>query len=83
VGGPKMLYAGVDVSKDRVSAAVLTSGGTKLTSGDFDITTEGLRLLELTLKHLKDEISMFIEQTGTYSMPVILYLMERVEGLRI
>jgi transposase len=26
---------------------------------------------------------MAIEQTGTYSMPVILYLMERVEGLRI
>jgi len=78
-----MLYAGVDVSKDKVSVAVLTSGGTKLTSGDFDITTEGLRLLELTLKHLKDEISMAIEQTGTYSMPVILYLMERVEGLRI
>jgi predicted NBD/HSP70 family sugar kinase len=64
-----MLYAGVDVSKDKVSVAVLTSGGTKLTSGEFDITTEGLRLLELTLKHLKDEISMFIEQTGTYSMP--------------
>jgi transposase len=78
-----MLYAGVDVSKDKVSMAVLTSGGTKLTSGDFDITTEGLRLLELTLKHLKDEISMAIEQTGTYSMPVILHLMERVEGLRI
>jgi len=78
-----MLYAGVDVSKDRVSVAVLTSGGTKLTGGEFDITTEGLRLLELTLKHLKDEISMAIEQTGTYSMPVILYLMERVEGLRI
>jgi transposase len=78
-----MLYAGVDVSKDKVSVAVLTSGGTKLTGGDFDITTEGLRLLELTLKHLKDEISMAIEQTGTYSMPVILYLMERVEGLRI
>jgi hypothetical protein len=51
-----MLYAGVDVSKDKVSVAVLTSGGTKLTSGDFDITTEGLKLLELTLKHLKDEI---------------------------
>jgi hypothetical protein len=38
-----MLYAGVDVSKDKVSVAVLTSGGTKLTSGEFDITTEGLR----------------------------------------
>jgi transposase len=78
-----MLYAGVDVSKDKVSMAVLTSGGTKLTSGDFDITTEGLKLLELTLKHLKDEISMFIEQTGTYSIPVIFYLMKRVENLRI
>ena len=78
-----MLYTGVDVSKDKVSMAVLTSGGTKLTSGDFDITTEGLKLLELTLKNLKDEISMFIEQTGTYSIPVIFYLMKRVENLRI
>ncbi len=71
-----MLYADVNVSKDKVSVAVLTSGGTKLTSGDLDITMEGLRLLELTLKHLEDEISMVIEQTGTYSMPLIPYLME-------
>ncbi|MEM1673098.1 MAG: transposase [Archaeoglobaceae archaeon] len=79
-----MLYIGADISKDKVSVAFARKGQILL-SKEFAISTEDLNLIRLTIKQTGErKLTVFLEQTGIYSFPVIWFFWElRGEGYKV
>ena len=70
---------GIDVSKGKSTVVILTNDG-EIIEGAFEIKHdyEGLELLDKKIKSLpKDEVKIVLEETGTYHLPVLGYLMEK------
>ena len=70
---------GIDVSKGKSTIAILSTEG-EIIEEPFEIThdIEGLSLLEENLKRLpKEDLKIVMEETGTYHLPVLGYLLDK------
>ncbi len=78
--GEKMKYGvGIDVSKGKSTIAILSVEG-EIIEEPFEIThdIDGLTLLEEKLKKLpKENVKIVMEETGTYHLPILGYLLDR------
>ena len=70
---------GIDVSKGKSTVAILSTEG-EIIEEPFEIThdIEGLALLEEKVKKLpKEDLKIVMEETGTYHLPVLGYLLDK------
>lgn len=70
---------GIDVSKGKSTIAILSIEG-EIIEEPFEIThdIDGLEFLEDKLKKLpKDDLKIVMEETGTYHLPVLGYLLDK------
>lgn len=70
---------GIDVSKGKSTIAILSIEG-EIIEEPFEITHDinGLEFLEDKLKKLpKDDLKIVMEETGTYHLPVLGYLLDK------
>lgn len=70
---------GIDVSKGKSTVAILSAEG-EIIEEPFEIThdIEGLALLEEKIKKLpKEDLKIVMEETGTYHLPVLGYLLDK------
>ncbi len=70
---------GIDISKGKSTIAILSVEG-EIIEEPFEIThdIDGLEFLEDKLKKLpKDDLKIVMEETGTYHLPVLGYLLDR------
>ena len=70
---------GIDMSKGKSTIAILSVEG-EIIEEPFEIThdIDGLEFLEDKLKKLpKDDLKIVMEETGTYHLPVLGYLLDR------
>lgn len=70
---------GIDISKGKSTVAVISMEG-EIIETPFEIThnNEGLELLEKNIKNIKKEnLKIVMENTGTYHLPVLGYLLEK------
>ena len=70
---------GIDVSKGKSTVAILSVEG-KIIEEPFEIThdVDGLSLLEEKMKKLpKKDLKIVMEETGTYHLPVLGYLLDK------
>ena len=76
----KMKYGvGIDVSKGKSTVAILSTEG-EIIEEPFEIAhdIEGLALLEEKVKKLpKEDLKIVMEETGTYHLPVLGYLLDK------
>ena len=76
----KMKYGvGIDVSKGKSTVAILSTEG-EIIEEPFEIAhdIEGLTLLEEKVKKLpKEDLKIVMEETGTYHLPVLGYLLDK------
>ena len=71
---------GIDVSKGKSTVAILSIEG-KVIEEPFEINHDinGLNLLEEKLKDIsKEDLKIVMEETGTYHLPVLGYLLDKV-----
>ena len=71
---------GIDVSKGKSTVAILSIEG-KVSEEPFEINHDinGLNLLEEKLKDIsKEDLKIVMEETGTYHLPVLGYLLDKV-----
>ena len=69
---------GIDVSKGKSTIAILSSAG-EVIEKPFEINHDnnGLELLEKKLKDIpKEDLKIVMEETGTYHLPVLGYLVD-------
>lgn len=70
---------GIDVSKGKSTIAVLSVTGEPIVE-PFEINhnIEGLKLLEEKIKDIpKEDLKMVMEETGTYHLPILGYLLDK------
>ena len=70
---------GIDISKGKSTIAVMSVEG-EIIETPFEIkhNNEGLELLEQKIKNIKKEdLKIVMENTGTYHLPVLCYLLEK------
>lgn len=70
---------GIDVSKGKSTIAILSIEG-EIIEEPFEIThdIDGLEFLEDKLKRLpKDDLKIVMEETGTYHLPILGYLLDK------
>jgi len=70
---------GIDISKGKSTVAILSVEG-EIIEDPFEIihNYEGLQLLEKKLKKIpKEDLKIVMEETGTYHLPVLGYLMDK------
>ena len=70
---------GIDVSKGKSTIAILSIEG-EIIEDPFEIThdIDGLKFLEDKLKKLpKDDLKIVMEETGTYNLPILGYLLDK------
>ena len=70
---------GIDVSKGKSTIAILSIEG-EIIEEPFEIThdIDGLEFLEDKLKKLpKDDLKIVMEETGTYHLPILGYLLDK------
>ena len=70
---------GIDISKGKSTVAILSVEG-EIIEEPFEIihNYEGLQLLEEKLKKIpKEDLKIVMEETGTYHLPVLGYLMDK------
>lgn len=70
---------GIDVSKGKSTIAILSIEG-EIVEEPFEIThdIDGLEFLEDKLKKLpKDDLKIVMEETGTYHLPILGYLLDK------
>ena len=70
---------GIDVSKGKSTVAILSVEG-EIIEEPFEITHnfEGLRFLEEKIRTLpKEDLKIVMEETGTYHLPVLGYLLDK------
>ena len=70
---------GIDVSKGKSTIAILSIEG-EIIEEPFEIThdIDGLEFLEDKLKKLpKDDLKIVMEETGTYHLPILDYLLDK------
>lgn len=70
---------GIDVSKGKSTVAILSIEG-EVIEKSFEIkhTVDGLKYLEEKLKGIpKESIKMVMEETGTYHLPILGYLLDQ------
>ena len=70
---------GIDISKGKSTIAILSVEG-EIIEEPFEIThgIDGLEFLEYKLKKLpKDDLKIVMEETGTYHLPVLGYLLDK------
>ena len=70
---------GIDVSKGKSTISIMTSYG-EVIELPFEINhdIEGLKLLEEKVKKIpKEEIKFVLEETGTYHLPILSYLLDK------
>lgn len=70
---------GVDVSKGKSTIAIMSAEG-EIIEEPFEIShdIDGFELLENKLKKLpKEDLKIVLEQTGTYHLPVLGYLLDK------
>jgi len=70
---------GIDISKGKSTIAILSVEG-EIIEDSFEIyhDVEGLALLEQKLKKFpKEDLKIVMEQTGTYHLPVLGYLLDK------
>lgn len=70
---------GIDVSKGKSTIAVLSAAG-ELIVEPFEINhdIEGLKLLEEKIKDIsKEDLKIVMEETGTYHLPILGYLLDK------
>lgn len=70
---------GIDVSKGKSTVAVMSIEG-EIIEEPFEIThdVKGLNMLEDKLKKLpKEDLKIVMEETGTYHLPVLAYLLDK------
>ncbi len=70
---------GIDVSKGKSTVAILSCVG-EVIEEPFEIThdIDGLNLLEEKLKDIsKEDLKIVMEETGTYHLPVLSYLIDK------
>ena len=76
----KMKYGvGIDISKGKSTIAIISVGG-EVIEEPFEIThdIEGLNLLEEKLKDIsKEDLKIVMEETGTYHLPVLVFLLDK------
>ena len=76
----KMKYGvGIDISKGKSTIAIISVVG-EVIEEPFEIThdIEGLNLLEEKLKDIsKEDLKIVMEETGTYHLPVLGYLLDK------
>lgn len=69
---------GIDVSKGKSTIAIISQVG-EVIELPFEIehTIEGMKLLEIKLSKLpKDDLKIVMEETGTYHLPILGYLLD-------
>ena len=72
-------WVGIDVSKGKSTVAILSAEG-EIIEDPFEIMhdIDGLTLLEEKLKKLpKEDLKIVMEETGTYHLPVLGYLLDK------
>ena len=70
---------GIDISKGKSTVAILSVEG-EIIEEPFEIThdIDGLGFLEDKLKELpKEDLKIVMEETGTYHLPVLGYLLDK------
>ena len=70
---------GIDVSKGKSTIAVLSAAG-ELIVEPFEINhdIEGVKLLEEKIKDIpKEDLKIVMEETGTYHLPMLGYLLDK------
>lgn len=70
---------GIDISKGKSTVAILSIEG-EIIEEPFEIThdTQGLKLLEEKLKPIpREDLKIVMEETGTYHLPVLGYLLDK------
>ena len=70
---------GIDISKGKSTIAIMSTEG-EIIEEPFEIShdIEGFELLESKLKKLpKENLKIVLEQTGTYHLPVLGYLLDK------
>ena len=70
---------GIDVSKGKSTIAVLSAAG-ELIVEPFEINhdIDGLKLLEEKIKDIpKEDLKIVMEETGTYHLPILGYLLDK------
>lgn len=70
---------GIDISKGKSTIAILSVVG-EVIEEPFEIShdIDGLNLLEEKLKDIqKEDLKIVMEETGTYHLPVLCYLMDK------
>ena len=70
---------GIDVSKGKSTIAVISAAG-ELIVEPFEINhdIEGLKLLEEKIKDIpKEDLKIVMEETGTYHLPILGYLLDK------
>lgn len=76
---PMKYGVGIDISKGKSTIAVLSIEG-EIIEEPFEImhNEEGLKLLEEKLKGIeKEDLKIVMEETGTYHLPVLGYLLDK------
>ena len=70
---------GIDISKGKSTVAILSVEG-EIIEEPFEIihNNEGLTLLEEKMKKIpKEDLKIVMEETGTYHLPVLVYLLDK------
>lgn len=70
---------GIDISKGKSTIAILSVAG-EVIEEPFEINydIDGLNLLEKKLKDIpKEDLKIVMEETGTYHLPVLGYLIDK------
>ena len=70
---------GIDVSKGKSTVAIMSNEG-EIIEEPFEIihNNEGLELLEKKIKNInKEDLKIVMENTGTYHLPVLGYLLDK------
>ena len=70
---------GIDVSKGKSTVAILSIAGEVIeTPFEINHDVEGLKLLEKKLKDIpKEDLKIVMEETGTYHLPILSYLIDK------
>ena len=70
---------GIDVSKGKSTVAILSIAG-EVIEESFEINHDinGLNQMEEKIKDIpKEDLKIVIEETGTYHLPILVYLLDK------
>ena len=70
---------GIDISKGKSTVAILSVVG-EVIEEPFEITHDlkGLKVLEERIKNIpKEDLKIVMEETGTYHLPILGYLLDK------